>query len=335
MNDVQSNIERLLDTQFVTELLGLRDGDGHVAGHVTCFYLEPLDLESIRLLLNPAHDYADVGQVGCFRAMPVCPKAKWSANGQPFAEYQGILFTYWVYREVPPVSDFRAWLQTRKEDESKKRLAHKALDTYAALAERSSITREDLAPVVEAARSAYLVAWDIGMRFLSRLGARHAVAREVMVDLMTAGKAAEKIRVLGALWDHLPKAFCVKLIRQALKDRNKRVRQAAANVARCLILSEMVDELCDAAGLERDAETKWAIEHAVALIRDGYDLYKRPDGSKAFVVRISDGFPAKLSYPGPGWCTEEDIKQKGPKAVADEVRRQNSGATERAFRWHA
>lgn len=335
MNDVQTKIDRLLDSRFVTELLALRCDEGCIAALATGFYLEAADLETIRPLLDPAHHHADVGQVGCYRAKPVCPKAKWKANGQPFAEYQGILFTYWVYREVLPVSEYREWLQKGKEEASKKRPAFEALDTYEILAARSTINKEELAPMLEAARSRYMVSWDIGMRFLSRLAAKHSTARECMADLMMTGKAAEKIHVLGALWDHLPKSFCVNLVRQGLNDRSKLVRQAAANVARCLILSEMIDELCRAAAEERDPETKWQIEHAVALIRDGYHLYNRPDGTEAFVVRISDGFPAELLYPGAGWCTDADIKQKGPRAVAEEIRRQTSDTdpTRRPFNW--
>ena len=332
MNDVQASIEKLLDPRFVTDYLGLQSDEGYIAGHATCFFLDEADLERIRPLLNPPDHHADVGQVGCYHAKPVCSKAKWKADGQPFAEYQGIVFTYWVYREVLPVSSFREWLDEQRDDESRKRPAYKALDTFEALAERSSIAKEALAPMVEAARSPYVVAWDIGMRFLSRLGAKHPAAREVMGELMSKGKAAEKVRVLGALWDHLPKSFCLTLIRQGLKDRSKRVRQSAADVARCLILSEMIEDLCQAGSVEREAVTKWQIEHAVALIRDGYHLYVGPDGRETFVVRISDGFPARLLYPGPGWCTEDDIKQKGPKADAEEVRRQ-SLATERPFRW--
>jgi hypothetical protein len=335
MSDVQAKIDKLLDSRFVTDLLALRSDEGCIAGHATGFYLEDTDLEFLRPLLHPAHHHADVGQIGCYRAMPVCPKAQLKENGQPVAEYQGILFSYWVYREVLPVSSFREWLCARKEDESKKRPAVDALDRYETLAEQSSIVKEVLAPIVEAARSRYFVSWDIGMRFLSRLAAKHSVAQEVMADLMMTGKAAEKVRVLGALWDHLPKSFCINLIRQGFRDRSKLVRQTAANVARCLILSEMVDALCQAATVERDPETKWHMEHAVALIRDGYHLYNLPDGTETFVVRISDGFPAELLYPVPGRCTDADIKLKGPKAVAEEIRRQTSGTdgTRREFKW--
>ncbi len=334
MNDVQAKIDKLFDRRFVTDFLGLRSDEGYIAGCPTCFYLDDADLTELRPLLDPAHHHADVGQIGCYHAMPICLKSRWKANGGPFAEYQGILFTYWIYREISPVSSYREWLQTQKEDEAKKRPAFNALDAYEALAKRARITQEDLNPLLEAARSRYMVSWDIGMRFLSRLAARHSIARECMADLMLAGKAAEKVRVLGALWDHLPKSFCLNLIRQGLQDRSKRVRQTAANVARCLILSELVEELHQATNLESDADTKFQFELAVALIRDGYHLYQCPvDGTEVFVVRTSDGYPARLLYPGPGWCTEADIKHKGPKAVADELRRQNAGATERPFKW--
>lgn len=333
MNDIHQKIDRLFDPRFVTDFLGLQCDEGCIAAHVTCFYLAKADLADIRPFLDPAHLHADVGQIGCYRAKPVCAKGKWEANGEPVAEYKGIRFTYWVYREVLPVSSFREWLEQRKEVEDKKRPAIQALDAYEALADRQAISKEEMAPLVEAARSRYSVSWDIGMRFLSRLGAKHLAAREVMADLLRTGKAAEKVRVLGSLWDHLPKSFCIGLLRQGLKDRSKTVRQTAANVARCLILSELVDELCDAADVEQNPQTKWQMQHAAALIRDGYDLYKRPDGSEAFVVRISDGFPAKLLYPGEGWCTAEVIKRRGAKAVAEELRWQNAGATERPFRW--
>src|SRR5713226_2984103 len=129
MNEVQERIEQLLDTRFVTDYLGLRSDEGYIAGHATCFFLQESDLEKLRPLLNPPHYHADVGQVACYHALPVCPKEKWKANGQPVADYQEILFTYWVYREVLPVSSFREWLHARKENESKKRPAFNALAT--------------------------------------------------------------------------------------------------------------------------------------------------------------------------------------------------------------
>lgn len=337
MNEVQSKIDQLLDSRFVTELLALRCDEGRIAGHATGFYLNNADLESMRSLLDPAEQHDDVGQIGCYRALPVCPNSERKADGDPFSEYRGVTFTYWVYREVLPASSYREWLSESKVDESKKRAGFEALDAYESLAGRTTIVVDDLKPLAFAARSRYQASWDIGIRFLSRLAAKHPSARECLTVLMTTGTAAEKVRVLGALSDHLPKSFCLTLIRRGLNDRGKRVRQSAANVARCFLLLELVDELGRIAGAESDPETKWQFEHAVALIRDGYHVYKDAHGSEAFVVRISDGYPAELLYPGAGWCSVEDVKQRGPKAVAEEIRRRasRSDAKWRPFRWPA
>src|SRR5262249_17322729 len=137
---------------------------------------------------------------------------------------------------------------------------------------------------------------------------------------------------LGVLGDHLPKSFCVKLVRQGLTDRSKLVRKVAANEARCHILSEVIPDLINLAGVEKDAQTKWEMEHAVALIRDGYHQYLDEDGWQ-FVVRTSDGYPAMLLYPGSGWCTQSDIEERGAKVVAEEIRRLHTNDNWRHFRW--
>ncbi len=159
--------------------------------------------------------------------------------------------------------------------------------------------------------------------------------REI-ADLMGSGRANLRVRALGLVHDGLPKAFCVELVRQRLTDRSKRVRQVAANVARCFILSDLLPDLDHAAGVERDPDTRFQLEYAAALIRDVYFVYPRADGSEAFVIRVWDGYPAELLYPGDGWCTPADIAERGHRAVAEDIRRyifsrQRPGR--RPFRW--
>jgi hypothetical protein len=231
-----------------------------------------------------------------------------------------------------PVSSYREWLRERREDRSKKRLAELALDTFEALANQQSIQAYHLAPIIEAARSPYLVAWDIGMHFLCRLAAAHEVALDAMRNLMACRMFRVRVNLIAVLHDRLPKEFCIEIIRRGLADKSKRVREVAAGQARVLILHELLPELCRCAEGEVEAEMKLAMICAIALIRDRYFVYSRPDGSQAFVVRISDGYPAALLYPGPAWCTQADIDERGPKAVAEEIRRV-SGRTRRKFRW--
>lgn len=230
------------------------------------------------------------------------------------------------------VSSYRKCLREGREDQSKKRPAERALDCFEALKKRMAIRGEELAPILEAARSPYAIAWDIGLHFLCRLAAAHEVARDGMRDLMAGGKARVRMYLLAVLHDRLPKEFCIELIRRGLADTSKRVREVAADQARILILHELLPDLIRSAEAEPEAEMKFAMNWAIALIRDRYFVYTGPDGSRAFVVRISDGYPAELLYPGEGWCTEADLDERGPKAVAEEIRR-TSGRTQRRFRW--
>jgi hypothetical protein len=231
-----------------------------------------------------------------------------------------------------PVSSYREWLRDRREDRPKKLLAERAMDAFEALEHRKTIRADDLAPIIEAARSPHMVAWDIGMHFLCRLAAAHDVAREAMRNLGAYRKSGVRSNLILVLHDRLPKEFCIEMIRRALTDKSKRVRGLAADQARILILHELLPDLTRRADHEVEPKLKFAMKWAIALIRDRYFVYPRPDGSQAFVVRISDGCPAQILYPGPGWCTQADIDERGPKAVAEEIRRV-SGQTQRKFRW--
>src|SRR5262245_56577444 len=59
-----------------------------------------------------------------------------------------------------PVSQYRDWLRQRKDDEQKKLPAYLALDAYEAVAGRATIAKEDLGPILAAARNRHVVAWD-------------------------------------------------------------------------------------------------------------------------------------------------------------------------------
>ena len=232
----------------------------------------------------------------------------------------------------PPVSDYRDWVRLRPDDRAKKMLAESALDTFEALANQEMIEADRLAPVVDAARSPYFVAFDIGMHFLCRIAAMHEVARSAMRNLLASGKAQVRVNLIRVVHDRLPKEFCIELIRRGLTDRSKRVREVAAEQARILLLHELLPDLQQSEENEDDAKMKFAMNGAIALIRDGYFVNTHPDGSKSLVVRISDGYPAHFFSPGPGYCLQANIDERNPQAAAAEIRRVH-GRTERKFRW--
>jgi hypothetical protein len=203
---------------------------------------------------------------------------------------------------------------------------------YETLIHRETVTEEEIAPVVEAARSPYLVSWDIGLRFLCRLGARYEGARQAMRRLMETGKADLRGRTLASTHDRLPKDFCIELVRRGLADRSKSVRTVAGQVCLRLLLTEMLPELEQAARSEPHPKSKFDLEWSIGLLRDAFFLYPRPDGSQALVVRISDGVPLQLVWLSPPWCPESVTDKHQAKIYADEFRRVR-GNTRRRFRW--
>ena len=101
------------------------------------------------------------------------------------------------------------------------------MDTFEALANQKAIEPDDLTPIIDAARSPYIVAWDIGMHFLCRVAlAMHEVGRNAMRNLLACGKAQVRVNLITELHDRLPKEFCIELIRRGLVDRSKRVAKS-------------------------------------------------------------------------------------------------------------
>jgi hypothetical protein len=203
---------------------------------------------------------------------------------------------------------------------------------YEALVDREVVTADEIAPVVDAARSPYFVSWDIGLRFLCRLGARHEVARQAMRTLVETGRANMRGRTLASVRDRLPKEFCIEMARRGLADKSKSVRVAAGQLCLRLLLTEMLTELEVTARSECHPKTRLDFDWSIGLLRDAYFLYPQPNGSQALVVRLSDGVPLELVWLGPPWCPESVSDRAEAKHYADNFRRLR-GRTHRPFRW--
>src|SRR5262249_4440525 len=159
LDDLEVRLAKICDPRFGPEQLGL-PGDRTLA---MAIYLDQSDADTLRPLLDSPKHNVDVGQIGCYHANPIWLKSNYQDNGQPVATYEGILFSYFIYVECLPASRYRNWLRGRKEDDRKKRPASRALDTYEMLASRTTVSREDLEPLLDAARSPYFVSYDIGL----------------------------------------------------------------------------------------------------------------------------------------------------------------------------
>jgi len=148
---------------------------------------------------------------------------------------------------------------------------------------------------------------------------------------MAAGRAGTRVRALQAIHDGLPRELCLELARRGLTDRSRVVRHSAADVCRCYLLTDLSAEVEAAAAAERHRPTRQEMELAAGLLRRVYYRYVRDDGSPAFVVRVSDGSPAMMLWPGLGWCPEPRDDREA-REFADRIRHQLAH-TWRPFRW--
>lgn len=253
-----------------------------------------------------------------------------SQKANPSAEPPAIP-AVWSLEGIPP-AEFREWLAQRREPAVKKAPAALAITTYEALSGRGVVTEHDITPVVTAARSPNKLAWDMGVYFLTRLAARHEVARAALDALATDRLAELRGRALMALNDALPKSFCIDLVRRGLADRSRRVRDIGADMCRRLLLVDLLPELIAAAEAETHAMAKLQMEIFVGIIREGYHIYPDPDGTLRVVVRITEGVPAAMCFPGSGWHPYPITDYGVAKALAERIRRETD-VTKRPFRW--
>jgi len=160
-----------------------------------------------------------------------------------------------------PVAIYRDWINSRKVPSDRKQLANEALNTFEILSARKTIEPFDLEPIIQAAKSPYLVAFDIGTEMLVRLAVNNLTAQSVIREIVLgARKENERFRMIAALNNDLPREFTIELLRKALYDKGKRVREKAAAMADTLELKELLPEIDKCLHSEPHPITKKGIE---------------------------------------------------------------------------
>jgi hypothetical protein len=194
----------------------------------------------------------------------------------------------------------RRWVQSHPRiKEEERRIIFVAMDSFEALKLAKAITREQLEPIVVAARCPCRAAWDVGGRLLAELAQTNKAAQEAFRELVTSRKASERLHAVVSLSARMPVALLQELLSQTVNDRSRRVRQWTAEMCISLSLREMVPELLRRAEAEPDIEVKRELEFNAALIRDGYLVERKEGGRLCLNIRLRGG--------GLTW---QDISQK-------------------------
>ena len=137
-----------------------------------------------------------------------------------------------------------------------RRLLLAALDSFESLVGAPTISPEELAVIVEAARCRWVAAGGIGGCALAKLACQHRAAEEAFRELMASRKSHERFRAVDSLSVGMPSSLIQEVLTRGLNDRSKVVRLCAARKCDTLQLRETLPELVRRVEVEPDPEVR-------------------------------------------------------------------------------
>jgi len=206
--------------------------------------------------------------------------------------------------------DIRAWVDQRVREPQKRRLLLAALNAFDRLRRVRRISALDLSPIETAAKCPFKAVWIIGTDLIMRLAAKDRVAKDAVRRIMSSKKVEERFQITAALTCILPKAFSKEIIRIALKDKGKRVREKAVEACDRLRLKEMLPELDARLAVEHNPDVKRQLQFSIAMLREGYLL--EPE-EPCLIVTTPIGFCCPV-------VTKKDITEERLSALISGVK---------------
>jgi hypothetical protein len=184
------------------------------------------------------------------------------------------------------------------------------------LEKRKSVSRDDLAPILESARSPWVASRTGAGHLLAALAAQHPAAQECIREMMASRKSQERDGAVYLLNDQLPRSLSLEVLRQALDDRSSTVRVGASRKCDMLELRELVPELERRIALETDPRAKQTLEFHTAILRDGYVIQGKGE-DLSICIRVKGRWSS-------GWSnqliTKKDLGPKKLKAIIAKMR---------------
>lgn len=187
----------------------------------------------------------------------------------------------------------------------------KALRAFDAASERGHLTDDELACLLECARSRRTPLGENAAALLGELSARLAPAAQAVREMAADAKVHVRVNALVAIDSAGPSALHDDVLRIALKDRSSRVRTLAADKVMLMGLRHLLPDLDRAIEREADQTTKHELEYERDLLRDGYHLRACDDGRFWLTCRLSGGGGTTGAF-----VSAEDLSQKGVKILA-------------------
>jgi hypothetical protein len=207
------------------------------------------------------------------------------------------------------------------KDPAHREIGHRAVDAFFDHLKTDHLPPEALAAVVAGATCPARAVWERSIGFLYDLAARHPSARDAVRDVLLNGGATARFQMVAGLSDRaaLPVEFVHQMLRTALADPSRKVREMAATRAAHLRTNDLLPDLVQRASSEPNRELARAMHTYVALLRDGYVLKPPIDdddddsNDPLLTVRLDDRL---MSQPVP----QQAIDRLGLPKIAQLIR---------------
>jgi hypothetical protein len=147
---------------------------------------------------------------------------------------------------------------------------------------------------------------------LGELAAAIPEAQDAIAALAEARQVHGRVNALVALEAFPVGRLHVRLIGMLLRDRSRRVRGLAADKAMSFGLKELLPELVQAVEAETNPELHDELEAQVTLLRDGYRISARDDGSVWVTCRKGRGVVSRRFSVG-------QFESEGQRWIAEQV----------------
>jgi hypothetical protein len=219
-------------------------------------------------------------------------------------------------RAVDQVELYRESAGELKEPKKRSLVLH-ALTAFERLEQATAPSHGDLSAIVEAASCRYLRVWEIGAHLLHILAGRHQAAQVALRTMFASRKATLRFRVIVFLrFSSAPESFAKELIQLALCDRSHEIREAGADMAGWLGLTELLPALRQSLAIEKYRAARDCLSFTVAMLQDGY-LLRREEGKPTILyVNLKQEGYYWMSFP----IKDSDVMKQGLESIIEEAR---------------
>lgn len=187
----------------------------------------------------------------------------------------------------------------------------KARKAFDMALENGVLTHDQLASIVESARSSRTPLGENAAAWLGELSVQFTAAAQAVREMAAHAKVHVRVNALVAISSASASELHDEVIRIALKDRSSRVRTLAADKIMLFGLRHLLADLEQAIQDEIDGKTKDQLQRERDLLRDGYHLQWYEDGRAWMTCRLRGGGGTMGSF-----VSAQDLTDKGAKQVA-------------------